>query len=106
MPTQKRYSAQFKLEVVEEFLRGDKGSVQIARERGIDITSLRTWRRDYEQHGAEAWPSVVVPSPANEDKIAQLERVIGQLTVENLVLKKALTQVRSASKLGTLSSTS
>ena len=105
MRAQKRYSAQFKQEVVEEFLRGDKGSVQIARERGIDITSLRAWRRQYEQRGAEAWSSVGVAAPTNEDTIAQLERVIGQLTVENLVLKKALTQVRSTSQPGTLSST-
>jgi len=101
----KSYSATFKQEVVEEFLLGAKGSVQIARERGIDITTLRKWRRDYEQHGAEAWSNVAVPAPTNEDKIAQLERVIGQLTVENLVLKKALTLVRSPSQSGTLSST-
>jgi hypothetical protein len=34
-----------------------------------------------------------------------LERVVGQLTVENLVLKKALTLARSMSEPGTLPST-
>ncbi len=98
------YSAAFKQEVVEEFLRGNKRGAQIARERGIDYSTLRKWRLEYDQHGAEAWAQPSARTATDEEKIAQLERVIGQLTVENLVLKKALTLARSTSKLNTPSS--
>ena len=94
------YDAAFKQEVVAEFVRGDKRGAQIARERGIDYTTLRKWRLEYDQRGVEAWSRPVAGASTSEEKIAQLERVIGQLTVENLVLKKALMLARSTSKLG------
>ena len=84
----KSYDATFKQEVVEEFIRGDKRGAQIARERSIDYTTLRKWRLEYDQRGAEAWSHATVPAATNESKIAALERVIGQLTLEILVLKK------------------
>jgi transposase len=101
----KSYDAGFKQEVVEEFIRGDKRGAQIARERAIDYSTLRKWRLEYEQHGVAAWSHALVTVPTNETKIAELERVIGQLTLEILVLKKALTLARSASKPSTTSST-
>ena len=101
----RKYDAEFKHDVVEEFIRGDKRGAQIARERAIDYQTLRKWRLEFDQHGAEAWskPSVVVAT--NETRIAELERVIGQQTLEILVLKKALTLARSGSKSSTTSST-
>ena len=100
----KTYDAAFKQEVVEEFIRGDKRGAQIARERAIDYQTLRKWRLEYDQRGAEAWSHALVASPTNETKIAELERVIGQQTLEILVLKKALTLARSASQPSTSSS--
>ena len=101
----RNYDATFKQDVVEEFVRGDKRGAQIARERGIDYSTLRKWRLEYDQRGAAAWSHATVTLPTNETKIAELERVIGQLTLEILVLKKALTLARSASKPSTSSST-
>lgn len=101
----KIYDAEFKQEVVEEFIRGDKRGAQIARERAIDYQTLRKWRLEYDQRGADAWSKPTVTLATNEARIAELERVIGQLTLEILVLKKALTLARSASKLSTSSLT-
>jgi transposase len=101
----KSYDAAFKQDVVEESIRGDKRGAQIARERSIDYSTLRKWRLEYEQRGAAAWSPPTVTVPTNETKIAELERVIGQLTLEILVLKKALTLARSASQPSTRSST-
>jgi transposase len=94
------YDAAFKQEVVEELIRGDKRGAQIARERGIDYTTLRKWRLEYDHHGVEAWVRPVAGASTSDEKIAQLERVIGQLTVENLVLKKTLTLARATSPRG------
>lgn len=99
------YSAAFKQESVDELLVGDKRGTQIARERAIDYTTLRRWREEFDQRGTNAWTKETLSAPTGDAKVAELERVIGQLTVENMILKKALTLARSTSKLGTLSST-
>jgi transposase-like protein len=98
------YSAEFKQATVEELLSGQKRPSQICREREIDVTTLRRWRIEYEERGAVAWTKASTPTA--EQKVAELERVIGQLTVENLVLKKALERARSLSRPATPSSTS
>ena len=101
----KVYNAEFKQEVVEEFIRGDKRGAQIARERAIDYQTLRKWRLEFDQRGAEAWSKPSAAVATNETRIAELERVIGQQTLEILILKKALTLARLASKPSTTSLT-
>jgi transposase-like protein len=99
------YSATFKLETVQELLRGAKRPTQICRERQIDQTTLRRWRQQYEEHGPNAWRERASTAVASdEEKIAELERVIGWLTVENLALKKALRHAHSLSRNGSSSS--
>ncbi len=48
---------------------------------------MRKWRLEYDNRGVEAWSRPVAGATTCEEKIAHLERVIGQLTVDNLVLK-------------------
>jgi len=100
------YSAAFKLETVQELLSGARRPMQICRERQIDQTTLRRWRQQYEEQGPNAWREMA-PAGAvtgGEEKIAELERVIGRLTVENLALKKALAHAHSRSRNGSSSS--
>lgn len=100
------YSAEFKREAIEELISGQKRASQICRERGIDVTTLRRWRLAYAEHGEAAWTTPTPGETSAEAKIAQLERLIGQLTVENAVLKKALARAHSACKPATASSKS
>jgi transposase-like protein len=106
MGQQIRYGAEFKQAAIQELLAGVKRPSQICRERRIDETTLRRWRLEYEERGAAAWAAAAPGAPALEEKIAELERVIGQLTVENLVLKRGLGLARSLSGRGTPSSAS
>ncbi len=101
------YSVEFKRVTIDELLLGEKRASQICRERGIDVTTLRRWRQEYEQKGADAWTTPASNgTPGGEEKIAQLERLIGQLTVENALLKKALQHAHARSANGTPSSES
>src|SRR5579885_2900669 len=102
--TPPKYSADFKRATVEDVLAGEKRISQICRERGVDQKTLRRWRQDYEQKGPDAWTTPASGEGSTDEKVAQLERLIGQLTVENSVLKKALQHARSLSRTGTLSS--
>jgi transposase-like protein len=102
-----RYSTEFKQTAVEDLLAGAKRPSQICRERGIDFTTLRRWRQEYTAQGVAAWTEAGRRQTSSlEEKIAELERVVGQLTVENMVLKKALQQARSPLGCATPSSKS
>ncbi len=93
-----RYSPEFKQAVVEELLAGAKRPGQLCREHAIDISTLRQWREQYAQWGVAAGSAVAVKAAtAQEDKIAELERIVGQLTVENMVLKRALQRAQCPS---------
>ena len=100
------YSAEFKRETVEELIAGQKRASQICRDRGIDVTTLRRWRLAYEEQGEAAWTTPKAEDSSAEAKIAQLERMIGQLTMENAVLKKACARARATCKPATSSSKS
>jgi transposase len=97
MGQQVRYSAEFKQAALQELVAGAKRPSQICRERRIDETTLRRWRLEYEEHGAAAWSTPAPGTGSADERIAELERVIGQLTVENLVLKRAAQLARSLS---------
>jgi transposase len=102
-----RYSPEFKQTVGEELLAGAKRPGQICREHGIDFSTRRKWREQYAQQGSAAWTAATVQTAtAAEDKIAELERIVGPLTGENMVLKRALQRAQSLSGSSTPSSRS
>lgn len=94
--------------MVEELLAGAKRPGQLCREHGLDFSTVRKWREQYAQQGVAAWSAAAVRTAtaarAQDDKIAELERSVGQLTVENMVLKKALQRAQSLSASSTPSS--
>ena len=79
----------------------DAGSTngEIARKFQVSPHLLERWRAEWRAKGDMAFPGVGrrgVSLPAVEDarRIAELERKIGQLTMENDFLKKALQHFR------------
>jgi len=100
----RRHSAEFKTEVVRQILSGEKSQAQTCREHNLDPKMVRDWRRRYEQRGEAAFgPSEVGKSvvATYESKIAELERLVGRLALENEVLKKTLRRTSEASRSGT-----
>jgi transposase len=96
----RKYSAAFKFEVVRQLQSGERRLAQICREHDLDPTMVRNWRTTVEKRGAEAFPrsegEAPAPSPASgltlaaaEARIGELERLVGQLALENDFLKKA-----------------
>ena len=87
------YSPEYKLETIMEVVRGEKGVAQICRERGIKDSLLYKWKQQFEERASNIFAdqrgSGQSKENAQEEKIAELERIIGQLTVENTILKKA-----------------
>ena len=94
------HSREFKLTAVRQVASGEKRPAQVCREHGIGEGLLLRWRREYEARGeaafAQAQPS---DDEALRRRVAELERLCGQLALENAVLKGALTG--SPSRSGT-----
>ena len=84
------YSADFKLDTVMEGIRGEKSVAQICRERGIKDTLYYKWRDIFIERAAEIFESKRnTAQKEKEDRVAELERMIGKLVLENEILKKA-----------------
>lgn len=87
----RQFSAQYKLETILEAIRGEKSIAQICRERNIKDSLYYKWREQFEQQALEAFGETKVDQRYQEqaNRIAELERLLGQVTLENAVLKKA-----------------
>ena len=92
------YSRDLKITIMRAL---DAGSTigEIARKYQLSPKLLERWRGEWRVRGDQAFPGLgrrSADSPALDEarRIAELERKIGQLTMENDVLKKALQHFR------------
>lgn len=88
----RQHSAEFKLETVLEGIRGEKPVTQICRERGIRDSLYYKWRDQFKTHAADVFMRQdQQDQQVNEleARIADLERMVGKLAMENEILKKA-----------------
>ena len=86
--TRRRYDREFKISVVAE-LEGGKPLAQIAREYGIHPGLPCRWRVELADNPEKAF-SGNGNKYKDKARIAELERMVGQLYAENELLKKAL----------------
>ena len=89
----RQFSRDFKLQVLSA-LESGKSRAQISREFQIAASLIDRWRSDFKAMGDNAFPGNGITVKA-EAKVAELERIIGQLTLENTVLKKVLRRLRA-----------
>ena len=95
------FAREFKIDLCRQIQSGQKRPAQVCREHQITEGLLLRWRREYEQRGEAAFSAkdLSVQEPL-EQKVADLERFCGQLSLENSILKKALAAGRRSN--GTL----
>ena len=89
--TRKRrsFSAEFKAKVVLKLLSGDKGLMEASREYGIKDTVLSRWKQEFIGKAAQLFEQ---PQEVQEKevRIAELERMVGKLTMQLELSKKVL----------------
>ena len=88
----RNFSAEFKFETVLEALRGEKSAAQICRERDINENLLSRWKQEFLEQGASLFARserAAAAQSESEARIAELERMVGKLTMQIEVLKKA-----------------
>lgn len=92
------HSREFKLDVARQVASGEKRPAQICREHGLAESLLLRWRKEYDVRGEAAFgPSEDSGNRALAQRVAELERLCGQLALENAALKRGLSLSRSRS---------
>ncbi|MBI5876290.1 MAG: transposase [Chloroflexi bacterium] len=84
----RKFAAEFKSRVVLEVLSGRSSVAALARKHRLKDKLIYEWR----EQALARLPQVFSRSNdgvAQEHRVAELERLIGQLTIENEALKKA-----------------
>lgn len=89
----RQFTKDFKLQVIREIEAG-KTLTQAAREHQLHPNTIIKWRKLHQQYAGRAFAGNG-STYTDEARIAQLERKIGQLTMENDLLKKALLRLEA-----------
>ncbi len=96
------FTSEFKLNAVKTVVSGEKRVVQLCRELSVSDNTIHNWKKLYLQKGESAFTQSVStarePKPqlsaveqelkALRQKVADLERFIGQQAVDLAILKK------------------
>lgn len=85
----KSYSPSFKFQIVVEVLSTDKTQAEVARAYDVHPVTVSTWKKEFMENGAEVFGSDEEIKEA-EEKIADLERMLGKKEVEIAMLKNFL----------------
>jgi transposase len=88
MRTKRTYSVAFKRQVVEELLNGGATMGQLSRRYEISTGLIGYWRERYIEGKLDEGKSANVK--VLEAKIRDLEQMVGRLTMDNELLKKAM----------------
>jgi transposase len=87
MKRKRSFSKEFKRKVVEEWAGGQIGPAQLCRKYEISPGLLYHWKRQYSRGKYDNEPT---SEGIMIDRIKELERMVGRLTMENDLLEKAI----------------
>jgi transposase len=93
------FTAEFKLTIVRQVLAGEKTVIQLCREHNLSDSLIHNWKKLYREKGEAAFATSTARTATSEtpetqelrelrNRIAELERFIGQQSVELSILKK------------------
>ena len=91
MKSRRKFTKEFKLTAIRR-LQGGQSVAEVARALQVHPSELHRWRHELEDHGEKAF-SGVGKKRAEESRVAELERKVGQQTLEIDFLKRALQHV-------------
>ena len=96
MSKRRKHPPGFKAKVVMEILTGELTTMEASRKYRIKDSLLYRWKSEF----WERLPQIYGDKPDLEDRrkdetIAELERKVGQLTMDNDILKKASHYLKS-----------
>jgi transposase len=98
MSKRKRYSPEYKREIVDLVRRSKLSCRQIALEVGVNPNMLTRWVREADGSGGKAFPGGGTP---RDEEVARLKRELSRVTKERDFLKDAAAYFAKQSPNGT-----
>jgi len=90
MRKRRKFSAEFKAEQVLAMLTGSKTAAEICRENDLKPQLLSDWKAEFLEKAPQLFQSEEQRSQESV-RIAELERLVGRLTLQLEIAKKAST---------------
>jgi transposase-like protein len=87
MTERRKFTPEFKAKVVIELLTGAKGLMQASREYGIKDSVLSRWKQEFLERAPQVFAQPKVKDP-QEERIGDLERMVGRMTLQLDMAKK------------------
>ena len=91
----RKFSPEFKFQVVMDLLTGRKRRLEMVREHQLNDSTLDRWCAQFQERGPQLFVSASKSTSSGDEQVAELERVIGRLTVELEAAKKVSNWHRS-----------
>ena len=95
--TRKHYSAEEKIRIVLDGLRGEDSIAELCRREGINQNLYYRWSKEFLEAGKKRLAGDTAREATSEEvkslrrEAVQLKEVVAELTLENRLLKKSMT---------------
>ena len=86
----RNHSPEFKSKVALAAIKGDQSLTELSQQYGINSNLIVKWKKQLIEQSSEVFASGKGLAPDRESEIQSLQAKIGQLTMENDFLSKAL----------------
>lgn len=88
MNKRRKFTPQFKRQVVLQLLTGERSMAELCREHQLTAQMIGTWKQQFLIAATQAFESAATDN-AEHERVAELERMVGKLTMELEIAKKA-----------------
>ena len=88
MTHRRKFTAEFKAQVVLDLMSGAKSAAELCRQHQLNPQLLARWKTEFLERAPLLFQQEAMQSQEQE-RIAELERVVGRLTMQLEIAKKA-----------------
>jgi transposase-like protein len=88
MTHRRKFTAEFKAQVVLDLVSGAKSAAELCRQHQLNPQLLARWKTEFLERAPLLFQQEAMQSQEQE-RIAELERVVGRLTMQLEIAKKA-----------------
>ena len=88
MSQHRSFTAEFKAQLVLEILSGAKTTTEVCREHTLSAQVVNRWKAEFIQNAPKLF-QVDHQTTAEQTRIAELERLVGRLSLQLEIAKKA-----------------
>ena len=88
MSKRRQFSPEFKSQVVLQLLAGEQSMAELCRAHQLTSQTINTWKQQWVAAAPQAFEKGGGVSSGEQERIAELERMVGKLTMELEIAKK------------------